>query len=204
MDSRKQEQPSSQQQQQQQQPPQQIPSLSPELMAVMQASIAKGVEEALRNSLSNLTVQPANETASTTPSSPMSPCAVPRVAGLAAPQSSADALTTEESKCFMLAESVIREGVSGICAHCAHHLTPRQRVVATSSGRGLTVSSSDCCICQMKTLTPESFTKPFCQFLTDNPTIFHAVDYFKEKMNAVGFTEVWLCSMYRWLGIQSD
>lgn len=37
--------------------------------------------------------------------------------------------------------------------------------------------------------TPETFTKPFCQFLTENPTIFHAVDYFKEKLGDVGFVE---------------
>lgn len=36
----------------------------------------------------------------------------------------------------------------------------------------------------------EEYTKPFCDFLTENPTVFHAVDYFKKKLTANGFTEV--------------
>lgn len=36
----------------------------------------------------------------------------------------------------------------------------------------------------------EEYTQPFCEFLTENPTVFHAVDYFKRKLEANGFTEV--------------
>jgi len=36
----------------------------------------------------------------------------------------------------------------------------------------------------------EEYTKPFCEFMTENPTVFHAVDYFKKKLTANGFTEV--------------
>lgn len=36
----------------------------------------------------------------------------------------------------------------------------------------------------------EEYTQPFCEFLTENPTVFHAVDYFKKKLKASGFTEV--------------
>ncbi|EON98626.1 putative vacuolar aminopeptidase 1 protein [Phaeoacremonium minimum UCRPA7] len=39
-------------------------------------------------------------------------------------------------------------------------------------------------------IKPEYFTKPFCSFLTENPTIFHAVDYFKKKMLGLGFKEL--------------
>lgn len=39
----------------------------------------------------------------------------------------------------------------------------------------------------------EEYTKPFCDFLTENPTVFHAVDYFKRKLKANGFTEVCCC-----------
>jgi aminopeptidase I len=38
--------------------------------------------------------------------------------------------------------------------------------------------------------TPESFTKPFCDFLTEAPTVWHAVDYFKTKLHAKGFKEL--------------
>jgi len=36
----------------------------------------------------------------------------------------------------------------------------------------------------------EEYTKPFCEFLTENPTVFHAVDYFKRELKANGFTEL--------------
>lgn len=39
-------------------------------------------------------------------------------------------------------------------------------------------------------IKPEEFTKPFCEFLTENPTIFHSVDYFKKKLENVGYKEV--------------
>jgi len=39
----------------------------------------------------------------------------------------------------------------------------------------------------------EEYAKPFCEFLTENPTVFHAVDYFKRKLKANGFREV--CSL---------
>lgn len=39
-------------------------------------------------------------------------------------------------------------------------------------------------------IKPEAYTKPFCDFLKESPTIFHAVDYFKSKARASGFEEV--------------
>ncbi len=41
-----------------------------------------------------------------------------------------------------------------------------------------------------KNIKPEDFTKPFCDFMTENPTVFHAVDYFKQELSAAGYTEV--------------
>jgi aminopeptidase I len=37
---------------------------------------------------------------------------------------------------------------------------------------------------------PEAFTQPFCDFLTENPTVFHAVDYFKRTTRIMGYQEV--------------
>jgi aminopeptidase I len=34
---------------------------------------------------------------------------------------------------------------------------------------------------------PEAYTEPFCNFLTENPTVWHAVDYFEEKLQKSGF-----------------
>jgi hypothetical protein len=37
---------------------------------------------------------------------------------------------------------------------------------------------------------PEEYTEPFCEFLTENPTVFHAVDYFEKGLEENGFTKV--------------
>lgn len=45
-------------------------------------------------------------------------------------------------------------------------------------------------LCEISEDKAEAYTKPFCEFLTENPTIFHAVDYFKTKLHRLGFEEV--------------
>jgi hypothetical protein len=37
---------------------------------------------------------------------------------------------------------------------------------------------------------PEEYVKPFTDFLTENPTVFHAVDYFAHKLTGAGYTKV--------------
>lgn len=41
-----------------------------------------------------------------------------------------------------------------------------------------------------KSFDPADFTKPFCEFLTENPTVFHAVDYFATKLTKAGFEKL--------------
>jgi len=41
-----------------------------------------------------------------------------------------------------------------------------------------------------KLKSAEEYCQPFCEFLTENPTVFHAVDYFEKKLNKAGFTKV--------------
>lgn len=80
-----------------------------------------------------------------------------------------------------------------MCRGCMLGLTPQQQdnAVRAESGQDYKLLDRPSCkICHLRSLKPEAFTKPFTQFLTENPTIFHAVDYFKEKLAAVGFTEV--------------
>lgn len=38
--------------------------------------------------------------------------------------------------------------------------------------------------------SPEAYCQPFCDFLTENPTVFHAVDYFEKKLEKAGFKKV--------------
>ncbi|KAK2798921.1 hypothetical protein FQN49_008961, partial [Arthroderma sp. PD_2] len=37
---------------------------------------------------------------------------------------------------------------------------------------------------------PEGYTKPFCEFMTDNPTIFHAVAAFAKQLESHGYTKL--------------
>ncbi|RDW84519.1 hypothetical protein BP6252_02109 [Coleophoma cylindrospora] len=37
---------------------------------------------------------------------------------------------------------------------------------------------------------PETYTQPFLDFLTENSTVFHAVDYFAEKLKKAGFVKL--------------
>ena len=38
--------------------------------------------------------------------------------------------------------------------------------------------------------SPEAYTQPFCDFITENPTVFHAVGYFEKKLEKAGFKKV--------------
>lgn len=75
------------------------------------------------------------------------------------------------------------------CAECSKLTTPRKVAVLHKRSSVGILSDDGCRFCGLAS-KPESFTKPFCDFLTENPTIFHAVGYFKDKLNAAGFTEV--------------
>ncbi|KAH8805792.1 putative vacuolar aminopeptidase 1 [Xylogone sp. PMI_703] len=41
-----------------------------------------------------------------------------------------------------------------------------------------------------KVFDPKDSTKPFCDFLTENPSIWHAVDYFEQKLNKAGYQKL--------------
>lgn len=57
---------------------------------------------------------------------------------------------------------------------------PRRSLITKALGGGSQLKS------------PEAYAQPFCDFLTDNPTVFHAVDYFEKKLDAAGFKKVHL------------
>lgn len=79
--------------------------------------------------------------------------------------------------------------VYSACADCAK-LTALQRQDAFRKRTSVGIlPATGCRFCGLAS-KPESFTKPFCDFLTENPTIFHAVGYFKDKLDDGGFTEV--------------
>lgn len=58
------------------------------------------------------------------------------------------------------------------------------------------LDGKECRLCDVAACKPEAFIKPFCDFLTENPTVFHAVDYFKKKLSSAGYKEVSLFLRY--------
>ena len=71
-----------------------------------------------------------------------------------------------------------------MCGWCALALRPEERAHISEPGmRG-------CVVCAFKTAKAEAFTKPFCEFLTENPTVFHAVAHFAELLEEAGYKEV--------------
>ena len=39
-------------------------------------------------------------------------------------------------------------------------------------------------------IKPEAYTQPFLSFISNNPTVFHAVDYFSKQLSSHGFTKL--------------
>jgi aminopeptidase I len=101
---------------------------------------------------------------------------------------------SREAQCFVLAEmDRAPRSENKVCRGCMLGLTPQQvdKAVRAESGQEYKLLDRPSCkICHLRSLKPEAFTEPFTRFLTENPTIFHAVEYFKEKLAAVGFSEV--------------
>jgi aminopeptidase I len=73
-----------------------------------------------------------------------------------------------------------------LCTKCVDKLPAGDAIKAYH----VRVASESCVACRILGLKPEAFTKPFCKFLEQNPTIFHAVDYFKSKSTDLGYKEV--------------
>ena len=46
-----------------------------------------------------------------------------------------------------------------------------------------------------KLKAPEEYTEPFCKFMTENPTVWHAVSAFEDKLTKSGFKKVCGCSL---------
>jgi aminopeptidase I len=102
-------------------------------------------------------------------------------------QPATSTMPTTGSSRFVLADFERQPYASkSVCLSCRSKLTVREAdaVVAAVPGQ------RPCELCAVAEEKPEAFTKPFCDFLTENPTVFHAVDYFKNKLSYAGFKEL--------------
>ncbi|KAI1084218.1 aminopeptidase I zinc metalloprotease-domain-containing protein [Whalleya microplaca] len=89
-------------------------------------------------------------------------------------------------KAFILGE-LARNASLTLCDSCYREIPDHH---TDSLPFQLTDVRSACSACNVMTTKPEAFTEPFCRFLQENPTIFHAVDYFTSKATSVGFEEL--------------
>ncbi|KAG5953860.1 hypothetical protein E4U53_001308 [Claviceps sorghi] len=96
--------------------------------------------------------------------------------------------SSAESKAFVLADMQGRPAQENrVCARCITKLAAHE----TAHVNGWNLAGEQTCrLCQVAQCKPEAFTKPFCDFLRENPTVFHAVDYFKRKLTDCGFEEL--------------
>lgn len=99
------------------------------------------------------------------------------------------ASTPSSSRATEPSETADTPSLDWACDECSRLTAPQKLAVLHRRSSIGILSDHGCRFCGLMS-KPESFTKPFCDFLTENPTIFHAVGYFKDKLNAAGFTEV--------------
>ncbi|KAK6220958.1 aminopeptidase I zinc metalloprotease [Colletotrichum tabaci] len=144
--------------------------------------MTKHTPDSLRSRVSSLSLRlQAMETAealsrSQSPAPSMS-------ASISMPSSSAPVTA---SKPFLLADMNGRSPAQNpVCESCWNSLRYSEVKQTTRAAH-----PSACKLCAVAAGKPEAYTQPFVDFLSENPTIFHAVSYFKDKLAAAGFTEL--------------
>ncbi|KAJ2992945.1 hypothetical protein NUW58_g1998 [Xylaria curta] len=93
---------------------------------------------------------------------------------------------SEAEKAFIVGE--LRNQRSLVLCDSCYRDIPETRT--DSLPLQLTGDRNTCSCCMVMASKPESFTEPFCAFLRENPTVFHAVDYFKTKLTSLGYKEL--------------
>lgn len=103
-------------------------------------------------------------------------------------------MLTQEIRHYILGDLPTTPMANVVCSQCYGGLDDGRKCSAmplnsvfASIGRSY---PARCVICDLKSQEPSASTKPYCRFMTENPTIFHVVDYFERKMKALGFMEV--------------
>ncbi|KAF4120589.1 aminopeptidase I [Geosmithia morbida] len=95
--------------------------------------------------------------------------------------------TPRASREFVLADMDGRSARDNrACANCIMKLTPRE----VQQVNWHLTEDQPCRLCQIAEGKPEAYTKPFTDFLQENPTVFHTVQHFKTKLNQLDFTEL--------------
>lgn len=70
------------------------------------------------------------------------------------------------------------------------HLRPRNAWMAKDHPHGAISKPEQDVARPQKELSPEDYAKPFCKFLTDNPTVFHAVSAVSSDLESQGYKKL--------------
>ncbi|KAI0872263.1 aminopeptidase-like protein [Hypoxylon argillaceum] len=143
--------------------------------------MARHTPEFLRKHSSNMSLRMAASAASASASSRLSSFANP-----AEFEPKSTTTMSEAEKAFIVGGLRNQRFVT-LCDACYRDIPESQ---TGSLPLQLTSDRSACSACAITTSKPEAFTEPFCAFLKENPTVFHAVDYFKTKMTSLGYKEL--------------
>lgn len=143
--------------------------------------MARHTAEFLRQRSSNMSLRMAAVSASTSTS------ASSRLSSFANPaEFEKNPTMSAAEKAFIVGELKNQRSVT-LCDSCYREVPEAH---TNSLVLQLTDDPNACSTCAVMESKPEAFTEPFCAFLRDCPTIFHAVDYFKTKMTSLGYKEV--------------
>ncbi|OTB05190.1 hypothetical protein M426DRAFT_319997 [Hypoxylon sp. CI-4A] len=94
---------------------------------------------------------------------------------------------SQAEKAFVVGDLARCAGSMALCDSCYRDIPERY---TDKLAFPLTTDRNLCCSCSVMNSKPEAFTEPFCKFLQENPTVYHAVGYFKDKAAALGYKEL--------------
>jgi aminopeptidase I len=115
------------------------------------------------------------------------PIAEPSPSPSPAASRSENVQTAARSKNFVLADMDGRNPRDNrACSSCIATLTASE----VGQVNWHLTEDEPCRLCQIAAIKPEAYTKPFIDFLEENPTVFHTVDYFERKLSHLGFKKV--------------
>ncbi|KAI8964911.1 aminopeptidase I zinc metalloprotease-domain-containing protein [Daldinia sp. FL1419] len=97
----------------------------------------------------------------------------------------AESAVSDAAKAFVVGD-LARSGPVSLCNSCLRGISKDRRAGAII----VESDAQECATCKILASKPEAFTEPFCKFLQENPTVFHSVGYFKQKLNALGYKEL--------------
>ncbi|KAI0183384.1 aminopeptidase I zinc metalloprotease-domain-containing protein [Xylaria flabelliformis] len=140
-----------------------------------------------RHSHASLRMAAPSTTTATTTTTPA--LAASRLSSFANPAEFENTRPTmsDAEKAFVVGELGTQRSLLALCDSCYRDIP---ETYTDSLPLQLTDDRASCSACMIMDSKPEAFTEPFLAFLRENPTVFHAVDYFQTKMTSLGYKEL--------------